>query len=95
MHSNYGRADLSKRKFLKLVSQLDDNIMYLCMAQVGEVCSAQVDTACCVIIQCCAGYETSLLPFRLCHPQHCHRRAPSATSGVLSLTRKLGGKPCL
>ena len=36
--SNYGRADLSKRRFVKLVSQLDDNIMYLCMAQVGEVC---------------------------------------------------------
>ena len=37
--SNYGRADLSKRRFVKLVSQLDDNIMYLCMAQVGEVCA--------------------------------------------------------
>ena len=42
--SNYGRADLSRKKFQKLISQLDDNVLYLCMAQVGQVCVAVVDT---------------------------------------------------
>jgi hypothetical protein len=33
---DYGRSDLGHRKFTKMVSKLDSNVLFLCMTQVGH-----------------------------------------------------------